>query len=293
MAGNQAPSRASRYDAIVVGARCAGSPTAMLLARKGHRVLLVDRDAFPSDIFRAHVIRMPGVQALARWGLYEAVLATGCAPFSTYTFDFDDFPLTGCPPFPDGSPREVAPRRKILDAILVNAAVEAGAELREQVAIDDLLWEDGRVVGVRGRSGGQAFEARASLVVGADGQHSLVARKTGAAIRHSTLPLTFGYYTYWADVPATGLEVIQRMDAGRVIIVFPTNDNLTCVAVQGRSDDFPAFRADLEGEYLRAVNLADDVAARVRGPAGRAISGDGRPAELHSRGSRTGLGAGW
>ncbi|HZO26130.1 MAG TPA: NAD(P)/FAD-dependent oxidoreductase [Chloroflexota bacterium] len=264
MAGNQAPSRASRYDAIVVGARCAGSPTAMLLSRKGHRVLLVDRDAFPSDIFRAHVIRMPGVQALARWGLYEAVLATGCAPFSTYTFDFDDFPLTGCPPFPDGSPREVAPRRKILDAILVNAAVEAGAELREQVAIDDLLWEDGRVVGVRGRSGGQAFEARASLVVGADGQHSLVARKTGAAIRHSTLPLTFGYYTYWADVPATGLEVIQRMDAGRVIIVFPTNDNLTCVAVQGRSDDFPAFRADLEGEYLRAVNLADDVAARVR-----------------------------
>src|SRR3954447_15719232 len=98
----------TRYDAIVVGARCAGSPTAMLLARKGHRVLLVDRDQFPSDIFRAHAIRLPGVQALARWGLLDRVLATGCPSFVRYTTDFGDFPLSGSPHLPDGLPREVA-----------------------------------------------------------------------------------------------------------------------------------------------------------------------------------------
>jgi 2-polyprenyl-6-methoxyphenol hydroxylase-like FAD-dependent oxidoreductase len=252
------------YDAIVVGARCAGSPTAMLLARKGHRVLLVDRDQFPSDIFRAHVVRFPGAQALKRWGLLDRVLATGCPPILRYTTDFDDFPLSGFPPLPDDQPREIAPRRKVLDAILVNAAVEAGAELREKVVVDDLVWDDDRVVGVRGRSGGRPFEERASIVVGADGQHSLVARQAGPTIRQSTPPLTFGYYTYWAGMPVDGIELIHRIEAGRVLIVFPTNDDLTCIAVQGRPDDYATFRADIEGEYLRAIDLADDLAARVR-----------------------------
>jgi flavin-dependent dehydrogenase len=252
------------YDAIVVGARCAGSPTAMLLARQGHRVLLVDRDTFPSDTFRAHAVRTAGATALMRWGLYETVVATGCPQFRSYAFDMDDFPLKGYPSFPEGAPLEIAPRRKVLDAILVRAAVEAGAELREQVVIDDLLWEEGRVVGVQGRSGGQAFEERARLVIGADGQHSLVARKVDAPITQSTPPLTFGYYTYWADLPADGLEVFNKIGAGRVIIVFPTNEDLTCVAVQAPIDDFPAFRADLEGGYFGAIALAEELAARVR-----------------------------
>ena len=88
--------------------------------------------------------------------------------------------------------------------------------------------------------------------------------RPGRRSRQSTPPLTFGYYTYWADLPVTGIEVIHRTEAGRVFIVFPTNDDLTCVAVQGRIDDFPAFRADVEGEYFRAIDLADDLAARVR-----------------------------
>jgi flavin-dependent dehydrogenase len=252
------------FDAIVVGARCAGSPTAMLLARKGHRVLLVDRDRFPSDIFRAHVVRMPGARKLQAWGLLDRVLATGCPPITRYTTDFDDFPLTGNLPLPEGSPPELAPRRKVLDSILAQAAVEAGAELREQVTVEDLLWDDGRVVGVRGRSGGQPFEERATIVIGADGQHSLVARKVEAGMKQSTPPLTFGYYTYWADMAADGFELIHRIGAGRVLIVFPTNEDLVGVAVQGRIDDFSTFRADLESEYFRSLDLFEDLAARVR-----------------------------
>jgi flavin-dependent dehydrogenase len=268
MSQPQAADGRGRYDAVVVGARCAGSPTAMLLARAGHRVLLVDRDSFPSDIFRAHVVRRPGAEALTRWGLMERVLATGCPPFTRYTTDFGDFPLAGSPAMPPGQPREVAPRRKVLDHLLVQAAVEAGAELREQAAVEDLLWDDERgtrrVVGITGRSGGQPFEARASVVIGADGQHSLVARKVGAPVRQSTPPMTCGYYTYWKGVPLQGLLLVHRHEAGRVIIGFPTNDNLTCLAVQARSDDFPAFRADVEGEYLRSLALSEDVAERVR-----------------------------
>jgi 2-polyprenyl-6-methoxyphenol hydroxylase-like FAD-dependent oxidoreductase len=262
----------------------------MLLARAGHRVLLVDRDTFPSDIFRAHVVRMPGAQALKRWGLLDRVLATGCPPFTEYTTDFGDFPLVGSPPIPPDQPRELAPRRKVLDTLLVQAAVEAGAELREQVVIEDVLWDDGRVVGVRGRSQGQPFEERASLVIGADGQHSLIARKVDAAVVQSTPPMTFGYYTYWENVPLGGLLLVQRPEAGRVIIGFPTNEGLTCLAVQGRIDDFAAFRRDIEGAYRQSLALSDDVADRIRA---------GRPAErFQGTGDlpnfiRTATGPGW
>jgi 2-polyprenyl-6-methoxyphenol hydroxylase-like FAD-dependent oxidoreductase len=280
------------YDAIVVGARCAGAPTAMLLARQGHRVLLVDRDAFPSDIFRAHFVRLPATRALARWGLLDQVLATGCPPMVRYTTDFDDFSLSGCPSRPDDVPPEIAPRRKTLDPVLVQAAVEAGAELRERVVIEDLLWDDGRVVGARGRSGGGTFEERATIVIGADGQHSLVARKVGAANRQFAPPLTFAYYTYWADVPLEGLVVVQRAEAGRAVIAFPTNDGLSLVAVQGRIDDFAAFRADLEGAYHRGLDLADadDLAMKVR--SGRRAERFQGTADLPNF-VREGTGPGW
>src|SRR5947208_17109055 len=86
-----------RYDAIVVGARCAGSPTAMLLARKGYRVLVVDRATFPSDTVSTHVLHPPGVAALARWGLLDRLEATGCPPIHTYPFDFGPFTIAGEP----------------------------------------------------------------------------------------------------------------------------------------------------------------------------------------------------
>jgi 2-polyprenyl-6-methoxyphenol hydroxylase-like FAD-dependent oxidoreductase len=109
------------YDAIVVGARCAGSPTAMLLARKGYRVLLVDRDEFPSDTLSTHAIHAPGIAALRRWGLLDAVTATGCPPLSTYRFDFGFFSLEGTPPPVGGGSAGYAPRRFLLDRILVEA----------------------------------------------------------------------------------------------------------------------------------------------------------------------------
>jgi 2-polyprenyl-6-methoxyphenol hydroxylase-like FAD-dependent oxidoreductase len=88
---------AKTYDAIVVGARVAGSPTAMLLARKGYDVLLVDRATFPSDTISTHLVHPPGIAALKRWGLLDRVLATGCPVIDTYVFDFGPFTLSGAP----------------------------------------------------------------------------------------------------------------------------------------------------------------------------------------------------
>ena len=85
------------YDVIVVGARCAGSPTAMLLARKGYKVLVVDRSVFPSDTVSTHVVHPLGVTALRRWGLLDRLVASGCPPIDTYAFDFGPFTITGAP----------------------------------------------------------------------------------------------------------------------------------------------------------------------------------------------------
>ena len=149
------------YDVIVVGARCAGASTAMLLARQGHRVLLVDRSTFPSDLrLSTHLVWQPGVAALKRWGLLDELVASGCPPMTTAAMDVGPFTVTGEMPAADGVREAYAPRRIVLDAILVNAAVEAGAELWEGCTVDELLTDDGtgagpQVRGIRGhlRSG--------------------------------------------------------------------------------------------------------------------------------------------
>src|SRR5262245_28359785 len=163
------------FDAIVVGARCAGSPTAMLLARKGYRVLVVDRASFPSDTVSTHLVHPLGAAALSRWGLLDRLAATGCPPIHTYLFDFGPFTISGAPGT-GTAPVAFCPRRTILDKLLVDAAAEAGAEVREGFTVEAVLIEAGRAVGIRGRSaqGGSIVE-RANDVVGTDGRNSVVA----------------------------------------------------------------------------------------------------------------------
>src|SRR5262249_45648172 len=172
----------AEYDAIVVGARCAGAPTAMLLARRGWRVLLVDRASFPSDTVSTHLMHAPAVAALARWGLLDRVVASGCPPIRNYSFDFGPITISGSPRPVDGISTAYAPRRTVLGKILVDAAAEAGAEVRERYTVDEILIEDGIVIGIRGRSeGGKPTAERARVVIGADGRNSQVARAVGAA----------------------------------------------------------------------------------------------------------------
>ncbi len=119
------------YDAIVVGARCGGSPTAMLLARLGYRVLLVDKATFPSDTMSTHLAHPPAVAALERWGILGRLETTGCPPIKRYSFNFGPVTISGTPRPTNGATHAYGPRRIVLDALLVDAAVAAGVEMRE------------------------------------------------------------------------------------------------------------------------------------------------------------------
>jgi 2-polyprenyl-6-methoxyphenol hydroxylase-like FAD-dependent oxidoreductase len=253
----------NRYDAIVVGARCAGSPTAMLLARKGHKVLMVDRARFPSDTISTHILHPPGVASLRRWGLLDRVVATGCPPIHTYAVDFGPFTLSGSPGT-EQDPVAYAPRRTVLDKLLVDAAVEAGVEVREGFAVQEVVFDDGRVTGIRGRGqGGGSVTEHARVVVGADGLHSLVARAVKPERYHEKPRLLAGYYTYWSGLPMHGrFETYVRPDRG--FAAWPTNDDLTVVIVGWPFAEFEANKRDIEGNYLKTLELAPEFAERVR-----------------------------
>src|SRR5919197_1835173 len=184
------------YDVIVVGARVAGSSTAMLLARRGLKVLVVDRASFPSDTLSTHQVQLPGIAKLRRWGLLERVAASGAPPTRHVVFDQGAVTLDGHYPEFDGVEALYSPRRTVLDKLLVDAAREAGAEVREGFVVEELLADGGRVAGVRGREkGGVDAVERARLVVGADGKHSLVARTVGAATSPDKPVLSMACYT--------------------------------------------------------------------------------------------------
>jgi flavin-dependent dehydrogenase len=275
------------YDAIVVGARVAGAPLAMLLARKGYRVLLVDRDSFPSDIMSTHYIHLPGQIRLQRWGLLDKIIESGAPYITQRTLHFNGTAFQPPnPPIPAGvSTDTLCPRRIILDKILIDAAVEAGAELREGFSVRELVREDAggakienrktenvtgseggvrqRVVGVRGGPHGNEVEERARLVIGADGLHSTVARLVGPEEYDCKPSLTFGYYAYWSGLPDTGMH-IYFFDDAHGVLVFPTNWGQTCIGVGGSSDGFHEFRKDIDGNYLAIIDRIPELAPHVR-----------------------------
>jgi 2-polyprenyl-6-methoxyphenol hydroxylase-like FAD-dependent oxidoreductase len=245
------------YDAIVVGARAAGSPTAMLLARNGYHVLAVDRATFPSDTLSPHVVHARGVAALTRWGLLDAVAATGCPPIATYSFDFGAFTIQGRPAAVDGADVAYAPRRTVLDQILVEGARAAGVEVREGTNVDRVLIENGHVVGVV--AGGK--EERARIVIGADGRNSRVARSVGAVDYQAKPRLQYGFYTYFRSLRVDGLENYIR--PGRGFGMAPTNDGLTMVVMGWPYAEAAAFKADVEANFLATMRAIPSVADRL------------------------------
>jgi len=250
------------YDAIAVGARCAGSPTAMLLARRGYRVVLVDRAAFPSDTLSTLIIHAPGIAALQRWGLLGDVVASGCPPVESYTLDFGPVTISGTPRPVDGIAAAYAPRRAVLDKILVDAAA-AGAEVREGFNVDELLCDDGAVVGIRGHgAGGRPVVERARVVIGADGRYSHIAKAVRAPQYNEKPQLQFGYYTFFSGLPVDGFEIISRPD--RALGAIPTNDGLTLVLAGWPIAERRAVKADVEANFYQALDLAPEFATRVR-----------------------------
>ena len=251
------------YDAIVVGARCAGSSVSMLLARKGYRVLLVDRAGFPSDTISTHIVWQSGMASLHRWGLLEPLARTGCPLIPAVRFDLGPFALIGSAPPIDGVYQCFAPRRTVLDKLLVDAAAEAGVEVREHFSVQEIVMDGNRVTGIKGRTPqGAVVTEHARIVIGADGVHSTVAASVRAPEYNTKPGVTCWYYTYFSGVPIDGIEFYGREK--RAIGAIPTHDGLVCCVTIWPRSEFQNYRSDVEGNYNATVNLAENLAGRVR-----------------------------
>jgi 2-polyprenyl-6-methoxyphenol hydroxylase-like FAD-dependent oxidoreductase len=271
-AGAASPARTDA-DVVVVGARLAGAATALLLARRGYRVVVVDRAPLGSDTLSTHAFMKGGVMQLQRWGLLDRVVAAGTPPIRQTTIHYGDDAVT-IPVKPGGAVDALyAPRRTVIDPILVAAASEAGAEFRFDVTVTDLRRDrTGRVTGVLGRdSDGRPVEVAAAMTVGADGVHSAVVRATGAATYRQGRFASAFVYAHFAELPASGYEWFYRPGVSAGVI--PTNDGDTGVWAGVPAERFAAdIRRDVEAGFRRTLAVAaPDVAERLsdatrRGP---------------------------
>jgi flavin-dependent dehydrogenase len=276
------------FDAIVIGARCGGSATAMLLARQGHSVLVVDRAEFPSDTFSTHFVTAPGTALLERWGAIPRLKERGVPFFDYILLNVAGNVMNTADVF--GPLNVCSPRRTDLDTVLRDMAIEAGAEVRMQTSVSEVLRDDdGRVTGVRLRdAAGNTSEERAAIVVGADGRTGVLARTVEPATRDEHDIHGRGLFAYFDDFEYAS-EAAGFMD-GAFLFAFPTGPRSACIGTEVGPELDDAIRQDPEGVFKARIGLDPDLLARVEG-----ATRDGRwhTGELSGGFFRHAAGPGW
>src|SRR5262245_60051709 len=255
-----------KFDVVVVGARCAGASTAMLLARAGARVLLVDRGAYNTDTLSTHALMRGAVLQLHRWGVLPEIVAAGTPAVRSTTFSYTGHDVT-VPIEPRfGVGQLYAPRRKLLDRVLVDAAADSGVEVRYGVRVDDVVRDNrGRVRGIVAHDDRSRDVIEADLIIGADGLHSTIAERVGAetlvAGRYSTGTL----FCYWQGLPVDGYY--WRFQTIACLGAIPTNDGATCVFITVPSTRFSdEVRGDKAAAYRRLLRQSSpEFEARLDG----------------------------
>ncbi|MFP3913847.1 MAG: NAD(P)/FAD-dependent oxidoreductase [Actinomycetota bacterium] len=251
------------YDAVVVGSRVAGAPTARLLALRGHRVLMVDRASMPSDTVSTHAILRTGVLQLTRWGLVDRVAAAGTPAVSDMTLGFGEERIPFRMKDDFGIRRLYAPRRFVLDSILADAATEAGVELAERTRLVDLARDSsGTVSGVVLEREGRTRRVTARMVIGADGIRSRVADLVGATTVTRHVPANTVHYAYYTGTGFEGFwfQFTPGINAGLIA----TNDDAVCVFVGRPVGRMGRWRDGPEAEFRRLLGEAGaDLAERV------------------------------
>jgi len=254
-----------RYDALVVGARCAGAATAMLMARRGLKVLAIDRGGYGTDTLSTHALMRGAVVQLHRWGVLPRIVEVGTPAVRSTTFRYGD-EVVEVPIKPaHGVDALYAPRRTVLDSVLVDAAQEAGAEVRHGHSLAELIRRpDGRVGGaVVYDPEGRRIEIAADLVIGADGIGSAVARLAGAPVLRTARHATAAMYGYWSGIGADGYRWHYREGVG--IGTIPTNAGQHCVFACIPPDRFRReARRDVAALHRRVIGeSAPELAAAL------------------------------
>jgi 2-polyprenyl-6-methoxyphenol hydroxylase-like FAD-dependent oxidoreductase len=254
-----------RFDVVIVGARCAGSPLAVFLARAGLSVCVVDQAGFPSDTLSTHMFQLSGIEVLQRLGVLDAVLRLGAPPILDTYMKFEDVDLSGPPRLrPDDIPIPMLCVRRIsLDVELVKAATEAGVDLRLHRRVTGLVERGGRVTGVRVTDReGKVSTIEADLVVGADGRLSTIARLTGARRYHVTTSERISTWAYFRNVPPekVGRVFYYRRDDDFVVAAPADNGHFIAVACPSFDRLDASYRTDSEGWYKRTISRCEPVA---------------------------------
>ena len=252
------------YDVIIVGARVAGASLAILLGRQGHRVLLVDRDCFPSDTLSTHLLQPPAVEMLDRLGVLADVEATGLRRLGRLRTYLGDVVVEG--PLRSPGAYALCAGRDHLDMVLIQHAVARhGVELLERTRVHALVWEDGRVSGVELQTaGGERRTVRARIVVGADGKYSRMAEWVAAERyeeRPAMRPIYYAYYRGVTPQPEPALEVFYQ--DGRIGFLLPMEPGRDCLVLELQPQEFPAFRADPEGRLDAIFRTLPGMATRM------------------------------
>jgi flavin-dependent dehydrogenase len=251
------------YDAIVVGARCAGAATALLLAGSGHRVLLLDQARFPSETMSTRYIHQPGVARLAEWGVLPSILAAGCRAVRHLSHRVGGVTIAGTLPAFGAIDFAIAPRRVVLDGLLAAEAQDMEAEFRPRTKAVALLWRGDRVAGVavRGPSGATRPEL-ARVVIGADGMRSTVAKLARAAVTVDDGCRTFVHYSQWR----LGDEMVRLVESsGRYLSMIPTDDDVCLLATYAPQAQFSQARTDATAFHRGIIaSLAPDLDDRLR-----------------------------
>lgn len=280
----------SRYDVVIAGARCAGASTALLLARHGLRVLVVDPLPRGRDTLSTHALMRGAVTQLHRWGLLPALRAAGTPAVKATTFDYADECIT-IPIEPvDGVDALYAPRRTVLDAILSDAAEEAGAHVVRGASVVDVHRDpDGRVRGVTLRSPDRVRAVTTDLVVGADGIRSRVARLVDAEVLEVARHATASVYGYW---PGSDVEYHWYFRPGCAVGTIPTNDGAMCVFASVASRDFESVQGrGIDAMFAKVAAATDPILAErlaSTGPLGGLRAFPGWPGFM-----RRAAGPGW
>lgn len=259
---------AERADAVVVGARCAGSATSIALAREGRNVVALDRARFPSDTLSTHLLWAGGVAELKRIGALERVEALGAPHLPEAMAGWGGYEIRGRYTPVEGIDYGLCVRRPGLDNALVETAREAGADVRERCTVTAVERRDGRVRGVRYRDrDGEEHEIEAPLVVGADGRRSIVARAVEAD--EPTLECKNAracYFAYWRDTrPEWRRTAAQWRSGEELVTAFPCDGGLLLVLLMPPLDRAEEFERDLQGTYERTVSAVPELRERLAG----------------------------
>ncbi len=261
----------TQYDAIIVGARAAGAVMAALMAQQNFRVLLVDRVTFPKTTLSCPLTFGNTFDVLKRIGVLEKIEAIGAPKLRLYQTQIGSVRLHGRMLPYAGFDYAYQIRRELYDEVIFkHVAQMPNVETRLGFNVTDLIWENERVVGVRGREGGgDEIEIRADAVIGADGIFSTIAEKVNAKKYNVIAGHTCIYFAYYENVKPAADEptatIYYDADEHFAFVTANSDSDLTVISISLPASQFERVRQNYENVHFEYAQKIPAMVERMCG----------------------------